>query len=149
MPLFFVNCERTVLFSVKRDLDPPLLPFTTLNDSTSTLRFFAFYVLGECHCPPYRTALLQTILIICSWNHLADIDVVEVSPFAAMFSVQGHQLLGGNPPDLKPLFRVDFSVTQITARAVVWKHVTLTLYLEHGSFLWLWSTQGRFSVQRF
>ena len=25
--LFFVNCERTVLFSVKRDLDPP---FTTL-----------------------------------------------------------------------------------------------------------------------
>ena len=22
--LFFVNCERTVLFSVKRDLDPPL-----------------------------------------------------------------------------------------------------------------------------
>ena len=26
--LFFVNCERTVLFSVKRDLDPP--PFTTL-----------------------------------------------------------------------------------------------------------------------
>ena len=31
MPLSFVNCERTVLFSVKRDLDPP---FTTLlNDS--------------------------------------------------------------------------------------------------------------------
>ena len=28
MPLFFVNCEGTVLFSVKRDLDPP---FTTLN----------------------------------------------------------------------------------------------------------------------
>ena len=27
MSLFFVNCERTVLFSVKRDLDPP---FTTL-----------------------------------------------------------------------------------------------------------------------
>ena len=27
MPLFFVNCERTVLFSVKRDLAPP---FTTL-----------------------------------------------------------------------------------------------------------------------
>ena len=26
--LYFVNCERTVLFSVKRDLDPP--PFTTL-----------------------------------------------------------------------------------------------------------------------
>ena len=25
--LFFVNCEKTVLFSVKRDLDPP---FTTL-----------------------------------------------------------------------------------------------------------------------
>ena len=24
MSLFFVNCERTVLFSVKRDLDPPL-----------------------------------------------------------------------------------------------------------------------------
>ena len=24
MPLFFVNCERTVSFSVKRDLDPPL-----------------------------------------------------------------------------------------------------------------------------
>ena len=24
--LFFVNCERTVLFSVKRDLDPPLPP---------------------------------------------------------------------------------------------------------------------------
>ena len=23
MSLFFVNCERTVLFSVKRDLDPP------------------------------------------------------------------------------------------------------------------------------
>ena len=28
MPLFLVNCERTILFSVKRDLDPP---FTTLN----------------------------------------------------------------------------------------------------------------------
>ena len=28
MTLFFVNCERTVLFSVKRDLDPP---FTTVN----------------------------------------------------------------------------------------------------------------------
>ena len=27
MSLFFVNCERTVLFSVKRNLDPP---FTTL-----------------------------------------------------------------------------------------------------------------------
>ena len=27
MSLFFVNCERTILFSVKRDLDPP---FTTL-----------------------------------------------------------------------------------------------------------------------
>ena len=26
MSLFFVNCERTVLFSVKRDLDPPLPP---------------------------------------------------------------------------------------------------------------------------
>ena len=24
--LFFVNCERTVLFSMKRDLDPPPLP---------------------------------------------------------------------------------------------------------------------------
>ena len=24
--LFFVKCERTVLFSVKRDLDPPLAP---------------------------------------------------------------------------------------------------------------------------
>ena len=24
--LFFVNCERTVLFSEKRDLDPPLPP---------------------------------------------------------------------------------------------------------------------------
>ena len=27
MPIFFMNCERTVLFSVKRDLDPlPPLP---------------------------------------------------------------------------------------------------------------------------
>ena len=30
MSLFFVNCERTVLFSVKRDLDPPPPPFSTL-----------------------------------------------------------------------------------------------------------------------
>ena len=32
LSLFFVNCERTVLFSVKRDLDPPLPPslFSTL-----------------------------------------------------------------------------------------------------------------------
>ena len=46
-----------------------------------------------------------------------------------MFSVQGCQTSGGYPPDPTPLFRVDFSVTQITARAIIWKHVTLTLYL--------------------
>ena len=36
MSLFFVNCERTVLFSVKRDLDPP---FTTLMQRTNLKLF--------------------------------------------------------------------------------------------------------------
>ena len=38
--LFFVNCERTVLFSVKRDLDPP---FTTLKFDISNLKFDFFW----------------------------------------------------------------------------------------------------------
>ena len=41
--LFFVNCERTVLFSVKRDLDPP---FTTLMKEVSNDNFFK-YLLRE------------------------------------------------------------------------------------------------------
>ena len=31
--LFFVNCEGTVLFSVKRDLDPPLPPSFKANST--------------------------------------------------------------------------------------------------------------------
>ena len=62
MSLFFVNCERTVLFSVKRDLDPPPPPpFTTLfsivtkilitqrlTRGKSLLRLFD--LLGGVHC---------------------------------------------------------------------------------------------------
>ena len=53
--LFFVNCERTVLFSVKRDLDPP---FTTLSigngQMTDTSGIYLLFVTsaakGNCNC---------------------------------------------------------------------------------------------------
>ena len=40
MSLFFVNCERTVLFSVKRDVDPP---FTTLMNQFLLTGFTSLY----------------------------------------------------------------------------------------------------------
>ena len=43
---YFVNCERTVLFSVKRDLDPP---FTTLMEFCNCRKILPpLSMLGEC-----------------------------------------------------------------------------------------------------
>ena len=71
--LFFVNCERTVLFSVKRDLDPPPLPpFTTLIQSRTQLRvkmmvslllLLLFVCLFSRNTPPvYFTSFIYTWL---------------------------------------------------------------------------------------
>ena len=49
--LFFVNCERTVLFSVKRDLEPPLPPYPKISLFILQIFFTTHAVLkiGEYH----------------------------------------------------------------------------------------------------
>ena len=63
MSLFFVNCERTVLFSVKRDLDPPLYhPLPRSEEGNVTLTVTARCIVMTWKC----THAAHTVLVIAA-----------------------------------------------------------------------------------
>ena len=66
MPLlFFVNCERTVLFSVKRDLDPPLYhPHFTLQANNCKETFHCFNILQYSYSHFTLFSILIQLLIL-------------------------------------------------------------------------------------
>ena len=86
MSLFFVNCERTILFSVKRDLDPPL--YHPLRRQQGKERRVLSYINTSCNEPSNTETLQKEIDDLREKLRTETIEVNQLSDLVKNLQLQ-------------------------------------------------------------